>query len=173
MQGRAINIYITGFMGSGKSSVGKKLAATISWKFLDLDDLIEKREGLKINEIFKERGERYFREVERRVLEDISSLKGYVISLGGGTFCFRENILLLKKSGKVIWLKCPLSEIFNRIKFHSERPLAKDRKTLANLYYYRLNFYREADYSIENYGKSINRCVDEIVFILKLRGIIA
>ncbi len=172
MQDKVLNIYLTGFMGSGKSSVGRKLSKSISWDFIDLDEFIERKENAKINEVFKFKGEKYFRDLEYNVLLDISKLKGYVVSLGGGTFCFEENILLIKESGKVIWLKCPLSEVYNRIKSHSERPLANNRQSFENLYYYRLNFYKRADFSVENFNKSIGKCTQEIIFILKLRGYI-
>ena len=170
MQDRNLNIYLIGFMACGKTTVGKALAEKLRWGFVDLDEQIEKVEGKRIRDIFEESGESYFRDLERKILHEISQEKGYVISLGGGTFCFEENIKCVEKSGISFWLKCPLTEVYNRLKFHCDRPLAKDFKTLKALYYKRLSYYGKADFSIENFNKPVIKCVEEIFFVLKLRG---
>ncbi len=170
MQGKNFNVYLVGFMACGKTTVGKELARRMGWNFLDLDEKIEEIDGRKIKNIFEENGEAYFRDLEKRVLQEVSQKNEYVISLGGGTFCFEENIKFVEKSGVSFWLKCPLNEVYARLKFHCDRPLAKDFKTLKDLYYKRLAYYCKANFSIENFNKPVIKCVEEIFFVLKLRG---
>ncbi|MFN5829806.1 MAG: shikimate kinase, partial [Bacteroidota bacterium] len=83
-------VYLTGFMGSGKTTVGKKLAAQLNYTFIDLDSYIEKQEGRSISELFNEHGENYFREVEHQCLQTLLKLEKLVIACGGGTPCFYD-----------------------------------------------------------------------------------
>jgi shikimate kinase len=93
-------IFLTGFMGSGKSTVGPILAEKFGYDFIDVDELIEKVEGQSIVDIFRERGEIYFRNIERKILrETIFKLSKFVVALGGGTITFEDNLYLVKEVG--------------------------------------------------------------------------
>ena len=101
-------IYLTGFMGSGKSTIGPILANTLGWDFFDLDKLVENKTGKKIRDIFEQEGESYFRKIETDTLREISESKNVIISLGGGTIANKENIEIMKNTGKIIYLKVSL-----------------------------------------------------------------
>ncbi len=110
-------VYLTGFMGSGKSTVGPILANTLGWDFYDLDRVIEEREGLSVRDIFEKKGEEYFRELERKAFLDMSNGDKVIISLGGGTAASQENIDLLKKNGKLVYLKISPEAAYARLRF--------------------------------------------------------
>jgi shikimate kinase len=98
-------IFLIGFMGSGKTSIGKKLAKKMKYAFLDLDQEIEKQENLSISEIFEIHGEDYFRVLEKKVLVDLTQLSNTVVSCGGGTPCHYNNIELINNAGISIYLQ--------------------------------------------------------------------
>jgi shikimate kinase len=120
-------IYLIGFMGSGKSTVGKKLALHLNWSFIDLDDKVELKAGMKIAEIFAEKGESFFRAMESEVLRSLSTEADTVISTGGGTPCFDENMDYMLESGLTIYLKMTPAQLKSRLLRSShERPLIKN-----------------------------------------------
>jgi len=119
-------IFLTGFMTSGKSTIGPILGNVLGWNFIDLDSEIEKQENKSVDEIFEEKGENYFREKERLFLSRISERKNTVVSLGGGTISYGDNVSLIKKCGKLIYLKAKPETIYLRIKNKTNRPLFKD-----------------------------------------------
>ncbi len=121
-------IVLTGLMGAGKTTVGKMLADRLSWRFVDTDVLIEEREGKSINEIFKENGEEYFRELETAVIREISEncgKEGTVVSTGGGLVVRECNRSYLKKTGTVVYLRASKETLLKRIRNTSDRPLLK------------------------------------------------
>jgi shikimate kinase len=120
-------IYIIGFMGSGKSTIGKRLASRLGWSFVDLDDLIEEKTGLKITEIFSQNGEKYFRNVESEVLRSLNNSNNTVVSTGGGTPCSGGNMDYMLGSGLTVYLKLSPGELKSRLSgSNDERPLIKD-----------------------------------------------
>jgi len=119
-------IYITGFMTSGKSTIGPILANVLGMVFFDLDKEIEKEEDQAIIDIFDQKGETYFRETEWRVLKRLSEKSDIVISLGGGTIIQDNNFMLLKSTGKIIYLKVSPEILYMRLKNKINRPLFKD-----------------------------------------------
>ena len=120
-------IYLIGFMGSGKSTVGKKLASRLNWSFIDLDDKIELKTGIKIAEIFAGKGESFFRAMESDVLRSLATEADTVISTGGGTPCFDENMDYMLESGLTIYLKMTPAQLKTRLLRSShERPLIKN-----------------------------------------------
>jgi shikimate kinase len=120
-------IYIIGFMGSGKSTVGKKLAASLGWKFIDLDRKIEEIEGKSIPQIFSHHGEEHFRMVEARVLKDMESQSDTVVSTGGGAPCHGDNMNYMLKTGLTVYLKMTPGQLATRLLESSgERPLIKN-----------------------------------------------
>jgi len=120
-------IFLLGFMASGKSKLGKRLANNLGLEFLDLDQSIEKEEGSSISEIFNTKGEDYFRRREARKLRQIETNQSMVIALGGGTPCFHDNIKFIQETGTSIYLKLDENRIISRLKDNrSQRPLLAD-----------------------------------------------
>lgn len=123
------NISLIGFMGSGKSEIGKELAKKIEKKFLDLDEILEAVEGKKITDIIRQRGEFYFREIESKIIKKIYLNDGYVFACGGGVIEREENIKVIRENSKVIYLYISPQTAFKRLERSSDRPLldVKDR----------------------------------------------
>lgn len=123
----ASRIYLIGFMGSGKSTTGKNLASYLNWSFIDLDETIESFAGMKIPDIFSKKGEAYFRQLESRALLSTASESDVVISTGGGTPCFGNNMNFMLENGLTIYLKMTPSDLEKRLlNSPDERPLLKD-----------------------------------------------
>jgi shikimate kinase len=145
-------IYIVGFMGAGKSMVGRLLAHKLGWSFFDLDHEIEAAEKTSISEIFETRGEAEFRHIETAMLrQHVSAIeqgRPAVVALGGGAFAQEANRNLLANSGITIWLDCPFEVVLRRVAQASHRPLARDPERFAALYQQRLVSYRLADIRI-------------------------
>lgn len=128
-----MKIFLTGYMGSGKSVVGRELSKILKYKYVDLDDQIELMQGKKINSIFEERGELYFRKLERQILEDILAEKDkMVISLGGGTPCYGDNFEIINNQGntKTFYLSASVEVLTERL-FHEkmQRPVISHLET--------------------------------------------
>jgi shikimate kinase len=119
-------VYLTGFMGSGKSTAGKKLAASLGWAFVDLDKKIEQSTGKTIKEIFAESGEAHFRELEAEMLKTMQTYNNTVISAGGGTPCHGNNMDFMLESGVTVYLKLTPGQLKSRLAGSlQERPLLK------------------------------------------------
>jgi len=146
-------IYLVGFMGCGKSSVGRALAEELGWSFTDLDDDIEKCAGATVAHIFDTQGEPAFRALEMEALKKrvhiARSGQPQVISLGGGAFTVAENIELVLNHGVTIWLDVPFDVIERRIAQEAHRPLARDPARIKTLFDQRRCAYARADYRIE------------------------
>lgn len=120
-------IYLIGFMGSGKSTAGKKLANLLKWSFLDLDSEVERRAGKTISEIFSQNGEDYFRNLETEVLRSLNSLTNTIISTGGGTPCHSDNMNFMLENGLTVYLKMTPFDLRSRLSGSAgKRPLIKD-----------------------------------------------
>lgn len=170
-------IFLAGFMGSGKSTIGPILANTLGWNFYDLDKVIEKKQGKKISEIFFETGETMFRIIERETLEEVARGENIVISLGGGTIADQKNINFMKKKGKIIFLEATAESFYRRLKFKTDRPLLKGRgeellspdelkKRIDKVLNYRKKFYDQADVSVRTDNVSIGGAVESISKII-------
>jgi shikimate kinase len=149
-------VFLVGFMGSGKTSVGKQLARRLGWEFVDLDARIRAREGKSIPEIFEDRGEAGFRAAETSALVDLTeSLERHcVVALGGGAFAQEKNRGLLA-SWPSIFLQAPVAELWRRCSDDPEiRPLRKDRAQFGQLHAERLPFYQQATITVETSGKA-------------------
>lgn len=160
-------VFLVGFMGAGKTSVGRALGAKLGWPFEDLDDRIQEREGRSIEEIFRESGEAAFRQVEHLALRELLSGPAEsqrVVALGGGAFAQEENAALLRSQGlPVVFLDAPVQELFRRCtEQRLERPLARDPGAFAKLYETRRALYLAAGRRIETTGKSIEAVATEV-----------
>jgi shikimate kinase len=158
-------------MGSGKSTVGRLLAAQLAWHFVDLDSEIERHTGLPISQIFEQKGEPVFRDIEHdcltRALGWASERDARVVlALGGGTFAQPRNAALLHNVDTpgiaVVWLDCAIESLLQRCVLMGDRPLFRDEASFRRLYEERLPYYRLADYRIESSGESI-RVVEQIL----------
>jgi len=157
-------IYLVGFMGTGKSSVGTLLAQQMGWPFVDLDTIIEAGQGASIREIFERAGEAFFRQLEHAALVEVSKKEPAVIALGGGTFAQKSNFDLIRQTrGVTIWLDCPLEELWQRCSTMDNRPLFRDRKSFSRLYEQRLPLYRQAEFRIATGARSPEEIVQEII----------
>ncbi|MFA5574124.1 MAG: shikimate kinase [Brumimicrobium sp.] len=132
-------VFFIGFMGTGKTTLGKKLAKELDFNFIDLDSKIEGKYGISIDEFFQQHGEDEFRKVESFILKEIILEEDYcVISVGGGTPCFNKNMELMNQYGTTIYLQRPNKELFNRLKNSKKtRPLIKE--------------FRDSDVELKNY----------------------
>ncbi|HEY7334766.1 MAG TPA: shikimate kinase [Bryobacteraceae bacterium] len=150
---RTPGIYLVGFMGCGKSTVGSALADEVGWHFFDLDHEIERSEGATIAEIFDSRGEDEFRKMESAALErcirHVQAGRPHIISLGGGAFLSEDNFQLVSNNGVSIWLDCPLNHIERRLAAANHRPLARDPERLRELFHHRREGYARAEHRIE------------------------
>lgn len=117
------NIVLIGFMGCGKSTVGKLLAAKTGYTLVDADSYIEQKENMTINEIFATKGEEYFRSVETEVAKELSQKEGLIIATGGGMVLKKENADYLKSTGFCVWLKVSPETVLERLKNDTTRPL--------------------------------------------------
>lgn len=165
--------YLTGFMASGKSTIGPILANTLGWQFYDLDREIEKQESKRVVEIFNKSGEQYFRKKENEVLIQLSVNNNVIISLGGGTIANDENLWFIKKTGKLIFLHSSAEVVFNRLKHKRDRPALfpeieeedsgqKLLEKIKSLYEKRKKYYLQADFKVETEFNNVGKTVDLI-----------
>lgn len=121
-------IFLIGYMGAGKTTVGKDLAARMGLSFIDLDGYIERRYCKTVRQLFAEKGEEAFREIERKMLHEVSMFEDVLISTGGGTPCFYENMAFMKEAGTVIYLKVSVEELTKRLELCKHtRPVLQGR----------------------------------------------
>ena len=166
------NVILTGFMGTGKTSLGKLLATKLGRPFVDIDKKIETEQKLSIPKIFEQFGEEYFRELERNAVKELSTRRGLVIATGGGTIKDEENLRLLKSSGVLICLTTEPEEIFNRTARRGERPVldgggAERLETIKKLLAERKKFYDRADYQVDTTEWSPIQITDDICRYLR------
>jgi shikimate kinase len=172
-------VCLTGFMGSGKSTVGRLLASQLAWHFADLDEEIERGAGISISQIFAQKGEAVFRDIEHDCLERVLGSAAarntrLVLALGGGTFAQPRNASLIREFGRefsvpqrgaasvVIWLDCSAEELLRRCVLMGDRPLFRDEASFRKLYEERLPHYRQADFRVESGGDPM-RVVEQIL----------
>ena len=140
------NLVLVGFMGSGKSSVGRLLSSLTGFALVDTDTLVAQEAGQSIASIFKRHGEEYFRALETKVLQSLVGRIGLIVATGGGLITVEENRRLLPQIGPVVWLDASPEHLYQRVK-HSKRPLLQTddpRRTVEDLYRQREPLYREA-----------------------------
>jgi shikimate kinase len=161
-------VALTGFMGSGKTTIGRLLARQLGWHPVDLDARIAETSRLGVEEIFAQLGEGAFREMEQTELaqtlgEACARQEPTVLSTGGGTITRAANLGLLRQSGSVIlWLHCPMEELFRRCVQITNRPLFRDEASFRDLHAQRLPFYEQADHRVDSSGDPQN-AVNQII----------
>ncbi len=147
------NIALIGFMGAGKTTIGKNLAKALDMKFIDLDEAIVRKEGCSISEIFQKKGEQYFRMLEREIVEQEAKDNNLVISTGGGTVVDNLNIKNLRESSFIVFLDCDINTIYERVKNKKNRPLLNSEnmfETIKELYEKRVLLYKfSADFILK------------------------
>jgi len=174
------NIFITGFMGSGKTRIGKLLASELNKKFIDTDELIEQREHMSVKQIIEENGENWFREKEKEILDEIVNPENtYVVSLGGGVLIKEKNIERIKQSGVMIYIQSSIENLWKRTKNKTKRPLLlEDGKIPDKTEYFqniqellnqRMDGYKKADITINRDEMEAEQVVD--LLLKKLQNI--
>lgn len=162
------NIVLLGFMGTGKSSVAEELAARLNARLISTDRLIEKREGMTINEIFAEKGEPYFRSSEKKVVKEASGMDGVIIDAGGGVVLDKENLDALGRNGVLFCLDARPETIARRTSAASDRPLLKAGDPLTEirrLLEKRAPYYAAVRHQMDTDGKTAREVADEILRI--------
>ena len=161
---RRKQVYLVGFMGSGKSTVGEILARQLHWPFIDLDAVIEAGQGVSIREIFERSGEPFFRQIERAALTEVLRTEPAVIALGGGTFAFEPNLELIRETGgATIWLDCPVETLRQRCAAMQNRPLFRDPESFQHLLELRLPYYRMAEFRVATEGRGPREVAEQIL----------
>jgi shikimate kinase len=166
-----VNLALIGFMGTGKTSVGRALAEHLGFEFLDTDELIQSRTGRSINDIFARDGEPAFRALERDVVKELSNRQKLVISTGGGLPTNPENLAALKEHALVVCLWSSPEKIWERVRNQSHRPLLHDpdpQKKIRDLLAAREPFYKQADVLINTGLRSIREVAQQIELQFKL-----
>ncbi|HEX5735051.1 MAG TPA: shikimate kinase [Blastocatellia bacterium] len=141
-------IFLIGFMGAGKTTVGRVLAEKLGFHFVDLDEIVEANAGRSVRAIFAELGEGEFRRLEREALEHARAMKHTVIALGGGAYISNENRAIIDQTGEAVWLDCPLEICLSRIERDSSRPLLAGETEMKALLDRRRPFYALADHVV-------------------------
>ncbi|MGE4317380.1 MAG: shikimate kinase [Deferribacterales bacterium] len=168
------NIYLIGFMGTGKSTVGRMIAQDLGLKFVDTDKMVEDKTGKAILDIFEESSEEDFRKLETEVLKEITEEKGMIVSTGGGIVVTRGNLELMKQSGAVFTLIADAHTIHERLSQDNTcRPLLEVENPLdeiKRLLFERAAFYINAHHIIETSDITAREAADQIISILKSEG---
>ncbi len=160
-----MNIYLVGFMGTGKTSVGRVLAEQKKWNFVDLDELIELQQQRRIVDIFAKYGEAYFRKIEKKALKQVATQDKFVVACGGGIVLDPQNIKLMKKTGTVVCLSANCETILKRVSSSTQRPIlnvAKPRERIEHLLKMRAPYYAQAHAIIDTTGVSVKQVAAKI-----------
>lgn len=169
-----LSIALIGMMGAGKTRIGRTLAASIGWRFIDLDRWIEEQEGCTISELFAQRGEDYFRQVESHALSYWGNIPQVVLATGGGIVQRAENRLWLGANYRIIFLEASVSTLWERVRRARHRPLLtvdNPRARLGALLRARLPIYRQwADLTVKTDRRSVTEITAEIIECLDLEG---
>lgn len=165
-----MNIILVGFMGSGKTTVGKIIAGSLGMNFIDMDDKISNEAGKTVNEIFSEMGESFFREQETLLLKKLLLMDGLVIATGGGAVIREENRRLLKQIGSVFFLSADEKTVFERLENDTSRPLLQENKKerISSLLKERNKIYNGvADHCVDVDGLNAEEVAKKVISFLE------
>ena len=162
------SVVLCGFMGCGKTAIGQLAAKQLGMAFVDADQYIEERAGMKVSEIFQRYGEEGFREREHQAMKELAGRPGCITAAGGGALTFRRNVEVIRKRAHIIYLDTPFQDCYGRIMGDVSRPLAagSSREELEALYQKREGLYRSAADRIVLNDGSLNHGVQELVRIM-------
>jgi shikimate kinase len=180
MENRKIKIYLSGFMGAGKSRIGRTLRDKTGFQFYDSDRIVEEKAGKTISRIFAEDGEDTFRELEKQAIKELARKEETVIiALGGGAVLIEENRKIMRESGYVIYLKSSAEAIYERVKHKTHRPLLQVDGTenvkekvlhkIETMMNERASLYEQADLVIERDGMEAEEVADKIIEFLHIK----
>lgn len=165
-------VFLLGFMGAGKTTIGRRVAGRLGWTFTDLDETIAARQQRSISRIFADEGEAAFRQYERAALEEVLAVtaeRPAVIALGGGTIAQPENNKLVQDAnGVTIWLDCPLEELQQRCEGKNDRPLFQNPAQFRELYRQRRPFYEKSEFRVDSSSLDPAKVVEEILQCLQV-----
>jgi len=168
------NIILIGFMGTGKTTIGRLLASSLGRPFIDSDKKLEDEQGMTIRELFELHGEAYFRQKEREMIAKLSRYSNTVIATGGGVVLSANSMRRLKKNGVIISLNASIDTILERTGRRNTRPLLMEasarEQTIRNLMQERFDLYQEADFTIDTNHDSPQHVINEIMFFLRQGG---
>ncbi|MGL4607839.1 MAG: shikimate kinase [Eubacteriaceae bacterium] len=171
MSDKKDRIALIGFMATGKTTIGPRLAKELNFDFIDTDEMIEQKTGLKISEIFERFGEKKFRELEFSALKEAMAMEKIVVSTGGGIILSPINRTLLQSKAFVVTLECSPRTVYFRVKNNQNRPLLnKDKnlfKSIEKMMSERSQFYDICDYKISTDRGSANKCCNTIIEVYK------
>ena len=161
-----MNVVLIGFMASGKTSVGRRIAKRLGFRFLDMDHFIEQEQGRTISEIFATEGEPHFRALETGLLRRLTQHDNTVISCGGGVVTTPGNLELLKQIGVAVFLNAAPEDIIRRLENDTRRPKVQGgglRERVTTLLAQRMPLYQQADVTIQTLGKTPNQVAGEVI----------
>lgn len=166
-------LYLTGFMGAGKSTIGRLLAKRIGYRFYDTDHLVMKGFGKPVSQVFQENGEDAFRKAEIMVLQELAKRTKVVISTGGGTLVREETFAIARETGMLIYLRAPVSSLYERVIFSpKDRPLVDvpdQESVFRERFEERRQFYERSDITVDTVDRRPGDVVQEIIGALQLR----
>lgn len=171
------NIVLIGFMGTGKSSTGKALAAKLGYSFIDLDQKIEEEQGMSIHRMFADKGEAFFRACEREMVRRMAERRSTVIATGGGTVKDPENVKALRENGFIVCLEANADTVMERTRRKGVRPLLdgmngeERRRRIESLMEERKELYKHADYTLDTSDMSPLQVIEDIVRHIRARRI--
>ncbi len=164
------NIVLVGFMGTGKTSVGRRISSQLRMRYVDTDEIVERNSRRRISDIFEKDGESAFRELESEAVREVSELQNHVISTGGGVVLREDNMTELKRNGVVFCLTATPEEIYKRVGHQVHRPLLQTPDPLAKIQAMlaeRRPYYAESDYMIRTTGRSFDEIINHIKQMFK------
>ncbi|MBV9463668.1 MAG: shikimate kinase [Verrucomicrobiae bacterium] len=166
------NLVLVGFMGSGKSSVARRVAPQLEFEMIDSDSLIERRAGLSISQIFETRGEEHFRRLEEQIMTELADRNRLVIATGGGAVLSAVNWANWRRSAVVIALDVDSETAFERTRHHQHRPLLQGEDPLAKIQHLlaqREDFYSRADARVDTVGRTVEQVARDVLDLYERR----
>ena len=161
-----MNIVLIGFMGAGKTTIGRKAAARLGYWFVDMDYQIELSQNARVTEIFEKHGQEYFRTLETRLLKQLTKVENTIVATGGGVFTTEGNLELINQVGTCVYLQASIEKLFERATRTDKRPLLRTEnpfQTMSDLFEQRKHLYQHADIVINTEDLKLHHVVNEMI----------